>query len=125
MTTNLPSGTDQPQSIVCYGLIRVEAVMILRNEPVQVRQPETRSDHLGPPNIVFLLAGTALLLVGLSFDWAHLLTLVRFPTGELNNRWVRTDLATLRAISVLVATVLIVSRIFLWRFPRAGCGVGL
>ena len=91
---------------------------------MQVRQPETRYVHLGPRNIVLLLGGAVLLVVGLSFDWSHMLTLARFPTGELNNRWVRTDLATLRAISILVATVLIISRIFLWRFPRVVAGWG-
>ena len=75
----------------------------------------TRYFHLRPPNILICCVGIALLLIGLSLDWAHLLTIVRFPTGELNNPWVRADLATLRGVCVVVATALILSRITLWR----------
>src|SRR5262245_7624414 len=98
--------------------------MILRDQPVQVRQSATRYVHVGPPNIVLLLGGTVLLMVGLSFDWSQMLMLARFPTGELNNRWVLTDLAILRWVSVLVATLLIVSGILLWRFPQVVAGWG-
>jgi Dolichyl-phosphate-mannose-protein mannosyltransferase len=85
---------------------------------MQAREPEIWYVRLGPPNIVVFFTGITLLLVGLSFDWAHLLTIVRFPTGELNNRWMRADLATLRCVCVVIATVLIISRIVVWRYPQ-------
>ena len=85
---------------------------------MQVREPPVGHFRLGPLNIVILLAGIALLLVGLSFDWVHILRAIRFPAGELNNPWVRTDLTTLRYLCVLIGAVLIISRIVLWGYPN-------
>ena len=70
---------------------------------MQFREPQAWPGRLGPLNIAVFLTGTALLLVGLSFDWVHLLKIVRFPAGELNNPWVRADLATLRGVCITIA----------------------
>ncbi len=97
--------------------------MNLTSQSLRVREPQGWYVRLGLPNILVFFTGIVLLLVGLSFDWIHLLTIVRFPTGEMNNPWVRADLATLRAVCILVATVLIISRVVLWRFPQVVVGV--
>src|SRR5262245_51501051 len=90
---------------------------------MQVRQPEALYVWLQIPNILIFCIGIALMVLGLSFDWAHLLTIVRFPPGELNNPWVRADLATLRGVCVVIATGLIISGIFLSKYPHVVAGV--
>jgi hypothetical protein len=90
---------------------------------MQVRDPEVWYIRSELPNVIVFFTGLAVLLVGLSFDWTHLLTTVRFPAGELSNPWVRADLAMLRGVCVLIATALILSRIVLWRCPQVVAGV--
>src|SRR5438132_4589501 len=90
---------------------------------MQVRDPEVWYIRSELPNVIVFFTGLAVLLVGLSFDWTHLLTTVRFPAGELSNPWVRADLATLRGVCVLIATVLIISRIVLWRYSQVVAGL--
>ena len=85
---------------------------------MKIREPQAWPARLGPLNIAVFLTGTALLLVGLSFDWVHLLKIVRFPAGELNNPWVRADLATLRGVCVVIATFFIISSTVVWRSPQ-------
>ena len=65
-----------------------------------------------------LISAIVVLVVGVCFDWAHLFPSLGFPSGELSNPWVRTDLAMLRRICVLSATALIASRVVLWRYPE-------
>jgi uncharacterized membrane protein len=95
--------------------------MTLTNQPLRVREPQYV--RLGLLDSAVFLAGIALFVVGLSFDPSHFLTMVRLPTGELNNPWVRADLATLRAVCVLIATGLIISRVFLWRYSQVVAGL--
>ena len=68
--------------------------------------------------MVALISAIVVLVVGVCFDWAHLLPSLGFPSGELSNPWVRTDLAMLRRVCILIATALIASRLVLWRYPE-------
>src|SRR5262245_49465227 len=68
-------------------------------------------------NILLLATGAALLLVGICFDWADLCARLGLTAGELSNPWLRDDLATLRVVCIVLAAVLVVSRILFWRTP--------
>jgi hypothetical protein len=74
-------------------------------------------------NLILVPTGVALLLIGLCVDWVDLLRRIGFPAGELSNRWVRADLATLRGVCVLIASVLVASRIVLFRYPHIVAGL--
>ena len=74
--------------------------------------------RLGLLSMVALILAIVVLVVGVCFDWAHLLPSLGFPSGELSNPWVRTDLAMLRRVCILIATALIASRLVLWRYPE-------
>jgi Dolichyl-phosphate-mannose-protein mannosyltransferase len=75
----------------------------------------------GPGTRAVLICAPATLLViaAVSFDWVHLLALIRFPAGELTNQWVRVDLATLQALCALMGVLVILSRVVLWKYPEA------
>src|SRR5262245_46213534 len=70
-------------------------------------------------NMVLLVTGAALLLVGICFDWTDLFARIGLPAGELSNRWLLADLATLRVVCIVLAAALVFSRIVLWRAPDA------
>jgi Dolichyl-phosphate-mannose-protein mannosyltransferase len=86
-------------------------------QPTTSRRPPPAS-RTGRLNLILWPLGIALLLVGLYFDWADLLTRIGFPGGELSNRWVRVDLTTLRCVCVVSASALLASRIVLSRYPH-------
>jgi len=73
-------------------------------------------------SIIVFLIGITFLPVSLYFDAVYLFRLMGLPTGELFNPWVRADLTTLRAVSVLTASLLIISMVVLWRYPEVVAG---
>jgi hypothetical protein len=80
--------------------------------------PEVRHEGPGRLHIVVFLAGLALLLVSLGLDWVHFLRMVGFPAEKLYHPRVQADLATLRRLSVVAASLLMICPILLWRYPR-------
>jgi hypothetical protein len=64
------------------------------------------------------LAGVVLLSVALFFDSAGLLRLLRLPSREFDNPWIIKDLATLRTVSAVTGTLLLVSGVLLWTRPH-------
>ena len=73
-------------------------------------------------DLLALALGAALLAAALSFDWVHLLSIVRFPAGEMNNRWVRVDLITLRALCAVAGTLIVLSAVTLRTRPEVFAG---
>jgi hypothetical protein len=82
-------------------------------------EPDLWDTSLKLLNIAGFCAGIALLLAGLSFSQTDLLIDVGFPVRELSNPWIRGELATLRIACIVIAMLLIGSRIILWRYPQA------
>lgn len=73
--------------------------------------------RFGLLNIAVFLGGIAILAISLYPDWTPLLKTVGFPTGRLFSPRVQSDLAILRAWGVVIATLVIFSRIILWAYP--------
>jgi dolichyl-phosphate-mannose-protein mannosyltransferase len=75
-----------------------------------------------PPDLLVLATGAVLLVAALSFDWVHLLSIARFPTGELTNRWVQSDLAIVRALCGVIGCLVIIWVIALRAYPEVVAG---
>jgi hypothetical protein len=70
-------------------------------------------------NSIACSAGIALLVTACLADWTHLLWLVGFPADKLYHPRVQGDLAILRSLAVVIATLLMISVIVLWKYPQA------
>ena len=87
---------------------------------VKVRQSQFWAARFAMPSIIIFIAGTALLVGSLYFDGPSLLRLVGFPADRLYHPRVLGDLAIVRFLSGLVATILMISQVILWKHPGAG-----
>jgi Dolichyl-phosphate-mannose-protein mannosyltransferase len=85
---------------------------------MELRESEVWYVRLGLVNIIVFLIGIALLALSLYFDGVHLLRIVGFPADKLYHPRVQGDLAILQGLGVLIATLLMISRIILWRYPH-------
>jgi Dolichyl-phosphate-mannose-protein mannosyltransferase len=83
---------------------------------MQVRGEQSLYCHLGPINVVVFLMGIALLLFGFLLDWIRLFTILGFPMNELNNPWVQSDIATIRAMCILIGTFATITPVVIWRY---------
>ena len=89
---------------------------------MQVREPQVWPGRSGLLNVAGLITGTVLLTVSFYFDGVELLRLVGFPTDRLYHPRVLADLAILRVVGAVVATLLIISQIICWRYPHVARG---
>ena len=87
---------------------------------MKVRQSQIWSARFAMPSIIIFIAGTALLTVSLYFDGPSFLRLVGFPADRLYHPRVLGDLAIVRLIGGLVATMLMTSQVIFWKYPSAG-----
>jgi len=77
-------------------------------------QPRAR---LGLLNIAIFIGGIVILTVSLYPDWTPLLRTVGFPADKLYSPRVQGDLAMLRVWGVVVASLVMLSRLILWAYP--------
>ena len=87
---------------------------------MKVRQSQLWAACFAMPSIIIFIAGTALLTVSLYFDGPSFLRLVGFPADRLYHPRVLGDLAIVRLIGGLVATMLMTSQVIFWKYPSAG-----
>ena len=87
---------------------------------MQLREPKVWYARLGLLNSTIFLGGIAILAVSHYTAWTYLLGTVGFPTDQLHSPRVQGEIAILRGLGVVIATLLILSRIILWRYPYGG-----
>jgi hypothetical protein len=94
---------------------RQETWMVERHDPTTLLS----SSHKLLRTVVTLgcISGAVLLAIALFFDGPSILRLLRMPSREFHNQWILKDLATLRSVSGVAGSLLLISAVILWTRP--------